>query len=94
MIKKKINGFIVVLCENISRDEIKELLKTNECVLNIIKYIGTLSLDTSKVKLIYDYLDKNNPFYYWDTFEGIAQYIFDKEIEGNILDFVKLKGVR
>lgn len=93
MLKKKINGFNVVLCDNISRDEIKELLKTNDCVLNIIKYIGTLSLDKNKVKLIYDYLDKNNLFHYWDTFEGIAEYVFPKDIENNILDLIKLEGV-
>lgn len=95
MIKKKINSFKVVLCENISQDEIKELLKDNVCVcvINPPKVVNLLYLDTSKVKLIYDYLDKNNPFYYWDTIEGIAQYIFPKEIENNILDFVKLEGI-
>lgn len=96
MIKKKINGFNVVLCENISRDEIKELLKDNVCVcvINHSKDVNILYLDTGKVKLIYDYLDKNNLFYYWDTFEGVAEYIFPKENESNILDFVKLKGVK
>lgn len=91
MIKREINGFNVVLCDNISRDEIKELLKTNECVIDITKYLNILYLDRSKVKLDYNPLD--NIFHYWKTFEGIAKYIFLKPSENNILDFVKLEGV-
>lgn len=94
MIKRLINGFNVVLCESISRDEIEELLKTNECVfvIDLTTFLNMVFLDTSKVKLIYNPLD--NLFHYWDTVEGIAQYVFPKENENDILDFVKLEGVK